>query len=195
MRTTLAISSVALLLAVGACGDDAAAPTTTTAPLVPTTTLPAGAPAVCGPLAEVVRISDEFSLRLNGVMAEIYAAAASGEQLDAAAETELLADFRAAFAEADALMEELVGHYDDAAALADPQLAEHIVAVRDATTLLMPILNDALDDAATFEEFGTAFEAALTAPEVAETAMAGGLAALSIDEFSIPECGFKVSND
>jgi len=25
--------------------------------------------------------------------------------------------------------------------------------------------------------------------------MAGGLAALSIDEFSIPECGFKVSND
>jgi hypothetical protein len=189
----LRLGVLLMALVAGACGDDDAA--TTTAPTTSTTTLAPGTPAVCGPLAEVVRITDEFSLRLNGVMAEIYAAAAAGEEFDAAAEAELLDDFRVAYADAAGLMAALVGHYDDAAAIADPELATDIVALRDATTLLMPILSAALDDAETFDEFGAVFETALADPAIAETAMTGGLAALSIDEYSIPECGFKVSND
>lgn len=194
MRTTLVLSSLALVISVGACGDDAAAPTTTTAPAAPTTTLAAGTPAVCGPLAEVVRLSDEFSLRLNGVMTDIYAAAASGEDLDAEAEAQLLDDFRGAFADATGLIDELIGHYNAAAALAEPELAADIVAVRDGTTMLMPILSGAFAEADTFAELSTLFDTALTDPAVAEASMTAGLAALGIDEFSIPECGFKVSN-
>jgi phage-related minor tail protein len=193
MRVRLVLASTVIALLATACGDDAAAPTTTVQ-ATPGTTLAPGTPAVCGPLAEVVRMSDEFSLRLNGVMADIYAAATTGEELSADAEAELLDDFRGAFAEASELVVELIGHYDDAAALAEPELAADIVAVRDATTMLMPILSEAVEDADTFDEFDTRLDAALTDPAVAAAAMAGGLAALSIDEFSIPECGFQVSN-
>ncbi|HAX82810.1 MAG TPA: hypothetical protein DCY40_09620 [Actinobacteria bacterium] len=184
---------VVLVLAFGACGDDAAAPTTTVQ-ATPGTTLAPGTPAVCGPLAEVVRLSNEFSLRLNGVMTDIYTAAATGEDLSADAEAELLDDFRGAFADATELIDELIGHYDAAAALAEPELAADIVAVRDGTLMLMPILTEAFEEADTFVELDTRFDTALTDPEVAEASMTAGLAALSIDEFTIPECGFKVSN-
>jgi hypothetical protein len=78
----------------------------------------------------------------------------SDSGLDAAEEAALVDGFRFAFSTLDELTDQLVEHYDNAASLSpNDDLAKDIFALRDATTLLSRITQDALDGATTFEAF------------------------------------------
>lgn len=179
-RTLTAFIVLGILLA--ACGDGGS---TTTAGA---TTL-AGSPPVCQPLADVVRLSDDFDSQLGVVVSKMTQGAATPEE-----ERQVLAEFATLMADTEPVVEELLAKYDAAAALADGDLRENIETVRETTAVIWPIFADSIDGARTFEEASDALTEGISDPEITAIAIAGGTAALAIDEFSVPNCGFKVSN-
>jgi hypothetical protein len=55
------------------------------------------------------------------------------------------------------------------------------------------IMVETAEVAGSFEEFEIALEQALADPDLNEVVVAGGAAALQLDQYTIPECGFKLS--
>jgi hypothetical protein len=52
----------------------------------------------------------------------------------------------------------------------------------------------AIESAESFQEFGELFRESMADPDLQAVTFDGGTAALRLDQFTVPECGFKLSN-
>ena len=91
-------------------------------------------------------------------------------------------------------MDEIVARYDDALAVAPPELVSDLETLRDASLFLWPLLVASFGEATSLSEALEDFSAAVSTPQATETAQQGGLAAMRLNQFTIPECGFRLSN-
>ena len=192
---------LALLIATGACTTADSAPsattaveTTTTTALTATTT--SGVPAVCAPLAEVVEASDEMGLRMSALLLELFEQIESSSDTDVGpeAEAQALADFKDVMLETDPIIDEIVGRYGAALVVAPDDLLADLEALRDATIAIWPLMLQAIESAESFQEFGELFRESMADPDLQAVTLDGGTAALRLDQFTVPECGFKLSN-
>jgi hypothetical protein len=159
-----------------------ATPTTATGPTDPT--VPAGAAPVCTELRRVRTISDEISLTMAPVLMTV---------LDPEAELDL-ASLPAIADELDARLPDVLDAYADASAVAeDDAMAADIDAVAGATEAVTPLLVQVFRSADSVEDL-TEIEQVLSSPENQSAAVSAGEASLRLDEFTVPECGFKFSN-
>jgi hypothetical protein len=146
--------------------------------------LPADAPPVCAELQRIRVLSDE----MNEVLAPVFATFS-----DPNAEADMSALPAAADA-MDAILPEVVDAYSDAAAVADETLAKDIEAVSKATVEITPLMADVFRNADSVDDLAQ-LEQSLGSEEMRAVTLSGGEAALRIDEVTIPECGFKFSEN
>lgn len=203
MRRGAAI--LALVVLAAACSGDAEDPTPLTDPTsastAPTTTAPvttvaptrsstaetrtAELGATCDALETVVELNDRANQAVNGVFAQLGDPAGADP-------AQLLEDLKAGFAEIDPLIENARVAYDEAAAVAEPGLAADIEALRDGTLVIWPALRDAILEADSAEDID--LTRVLSDPVITEAITSAAAAVLRLDEFTVPECGFRLSN-
>ncbi len=200
MRRTV----LALVLVAAACsgGGDEPAPLTdpTTAPsstsaatstTLPTTTVAAtetmtdAVGETCAALQTVVDLNALANLAVNRVFAQL--ADPAGADPD-----QLLEDLKAGFTEIDGLIEDARVAYDQAAEVAEPELASDIEALRDGTLIIWPALRDAILQAESAADID--LTEVLSEPELTAAITSAAAAVLRLDEFTVPECGFRLSN-
>lgn len=203
MRLVLSLLVMLSTVLVGCGEDDGAFAPTTGAPEVTSTTEEAessttdeqgSVPPVCAPLSEVVAANNEATLVMNDVILRITTLASEGEPPDEQEQADLLAGFQAVIAAGTPLMDEMVARYDDALAVALPGLVSDLETLRDASLFLWPLLADSFGEATSLSEALEDFSAAVSTPQATETAQQGGLAAMRLNQFTMPECGFRLSN-
>lgn len=195
---------LALVLVAAACsgGGDEPAPLTdpTTAPsstsaatstTLPTTTVAAtetmtdAVGETCAALQTVVDLNALANLAVNRVFAQL--ADPAGADPD-----QLLEDLKAGFTEIDGLIEDARVAYDQAAEVAEPELASDIEALRDGTLIIWPALRDAILQAESAADID--LTEVLSEPELTAAITSAAAAVLRLDEFTVPECGFRLSN-
>lgn len=200
MRRTV----LALVLVAAACsgGGDEPAPLTdpTTAPsstsaatstTLPTTTVAAtetmtdAVGETCAALQTVVDLNALANLAVNRVFAQL--ADPAGADPD-----QLLEDLKAGFTEIDGLIEDARVAYGQAAEVAEPELASDIEALRDGTLIIWPALRDAILQAESAADID--LTEVLSEPELTAAITSAAAAVLRLDEFTVPECGFRLSN-
>ncbi len=168
-----------LLVVVAACGDsgqEADGGTTASGPSP-------GESAACAPLRTVHEIDTE----MNEAMAEVVA------DLETTGEAAAFAELQAIVAETDPLLADVVTGYDEALAVAPDGLREDLSTLREGTVILWSSVIDLIITADSAEDFAASFEAALQDPEFLERTLATAAATLRLDEFTVPECGFRLS--
>ena len=149
-----------------------------------TGTLAPDAPPVCAELKRIRTLSDEISLVTGPIMASFL-----NDEQDFDVQT--LATVAAAL---DDKLPEVLDAYADAAAVAeDETMVADIEAVSKATEEVTPVLADVFRNADSVEDLGE-LEQRLSSSEMATMTISAGEASLRLDEFTIPQCGFKFSN-
>ena len=148
---------------------------------------------MCRALEEVVSLSDEFEFTWANTVGDAVFAWQAGELSNAAA---LLSEIRSVLPDFDELVADLAAAHDDAAAeFGDPFVADTILRLKDGWTVTWPVLRDAISTAETLEELSTTLETAYDEAAIATAVINAEFAALDLDEFTIPNCGFRVSRN
>ena len=195
-RTTItaAVSLLAGVSMLAACGSDAASTADDDAATSQTTdrtdTSLDGAAPVCAELQVVKDLSDEISQVTDDILSTVLSAAGDGSELDEAA---LLTQFDEVARSLDASLSDVLDAYESAARLAEPQIADDIRVVADGTAVLTPVLVAVFVDATSLDDLA-ALDTAFEDPEIVDAATSAGLASLRLDDFTVPECGFQFSN-
>lgn len=143
---------------------------------------------VCDPLAEVAALSEEIALLTNDIVLTAFDPSTSEPDAETLAGFEQLAD------ELDELLPDVLDAYARAEEVADPEIASDIALVAEGTEALTPPFVEAVRSAESFDELDDEIEAALQDPDLQASAQEAGVAALRLDEFTVPECGFQLSN-
>jgi hypothetical protein len=167
---------------------DTVAGTTSTSEVDASTPSDGDIPAACGPLREVKTLSDEIGERTSDILV-LAAEPSSPEQ-----EAETLAAFAQVADDIDALLPDVIAAYARAEQLADGDIADDLALLADGTEALTPPIVEAIRTAESFADLDEGLQSALEDPDLQESAQQAGLAALRLDEFTIPECGFQLSN-
>jgi hypothetical protein len=149
-----------------------------------TGTLAPDAPPVCTELKRIRTLSDEISLVTGPIMASFLSDEADFDIQTLATVAEAL----------DEKLPEVLDAYADAAAVAvDETMAADIDAVSKATEEVTPVLAEVFRNAESAEDL-TELEQRLSTSDMASMTISAGEASLRLDEFTIPQCGFKFSN-
>jgi hypothetical protein len=149
-----------------------------------TGTLAPDAPPVCAELKRIRTLSDEISLVTGPIMTSFL-----NDEQDFDIQT-----LATVAAELDDKLPEVLDAYADAAAVAeDDTMVADIEAVSKATEEVTPVLAEVFRNADSVEDLGE-LEQRLSSSEMATMTISAGEASLRLDEFTIPECGFKFSN-
>jgi hypothetical protein len=149
-----------------------------------TGTLAPDAPPVCTELKRIRTLSDEISLVTGPIMTAFL-----NDEQDFDIQT--LATVAAAL---DDKLPEVLDAYADAAAVAeDDTMVADIEAVSTATAEVTPVLAEVFRNAESVEDLDE-LEQRLSSSEMATMTISAGEASLRLDEFTIPQCGFKFSN-
>lgn len=143
--------------------------------------------AVCVELEKVRTLSNEMSLITNSAMVELTG---SGGVIDEAA---VLARLREASDLLEQSLPTLLGAYEAAALVAPTDVAADLRALAGGTAVLTPALAEFMRNAATIQELA-GIEQLFERPDLADAAYAAGTAALRLNGFTIPSCGFQLSN-
>jgi len=116
----------------------------------------------------------------------------AGEDIDEAA---LLAEMHAVALFLDEKTPNILAAYEEAAVGAEnlADLAADIRQVADLTAVLNPLLIEAMSNVTSFSDFSP-MEALVSDPALMQQAISAGEAALRVDAFTIPTCGFKLSS-
>ncbi len=158
------------------CGDDDA--------------LPGGLPAVCYPLHEAVVMSDEYDDLVTSFMTEVEAAAAQDPE---EGEAVFLAGLGELDAEGEVLIDEIVGLYDDAIAVAPSNLPADLTKLKEGVLAGWVMLADALNEAESVPGFYAQLNYYFDDPDYTDVAYEAAAAVFRVDEYTIPECGFQLS--
>ncbi len=180
----------ATVIAPATSATESTQPNTTAAATAPaTTTAPAVAnAAVCDALGEVRTLSDEIGL-LTSELLILASEPPSPER-----ETETAAGLAQVADELEGSLPELLDSYARAEAVADPDIATDIAVLAEGTAALTPAIAGAARSASSFAELDDAITAAFEDPDVQDSAQQAALAAIRLDQFTVPECGFQLSN-
>ena len=169
-----------LLLVVAACGDSGEG---AGASVAASDASQGESDVVCAPLRTVHEIDAE----MNRAMAEVVA------DLETTGEAAAFAELQAIVADTDPLLADVVAGYDAALDAAPDRLREDLSTLRDGTVVLWHSVIDLIVAADSVEDFAASFETALQDPEFLEQTLASAAATLRLDEFTVPECGFRLS--
>ena len=205
-RTALAaMAGAALLLAGCGGGSSAEAPVSTTERPPITTTLPpttattattvapattttsaivAAPPELCAAFQDVVALNDAVGESFDAAMR----AGLSGDAAEA------LAAMKAAWREMETEIDALNDLYDRALAVAPEELRAPIVTLQEGTAELWPLLGDAILGAETVQDVSPRIQAIFDSEAAAQATIRAATAALELDEYTVPNCGFRLSN-
>lgn len=139
---------------------------------------------VCEPLAEVIELS---------ALVDAEFAPLATLSPDASSEAEVLEVMTDVADVLDEQSSQVFDAYDRAIDVAPPELVNDLETLAAGTADLLPPLVDGLRAAEGFDDVQAAF-AALAEPPLADAAMEAARAAFELDEFTIPECGFQLSD-
>lgn len=172
---------LAMLLVLAACGDA----TTGEVPGATATTpnAPGGEPAVCAHLRTV----HEIDAAMNQAMGEVVA------DLERTGEAAAFSELQAIVAEADSLLADVISGYDAALDVSPADLRDDLSTLREGTVVLWEVVIDLIVEADSADDFAASFEAELQDPGFLEQTLAAATATLRLDEFTVPECGFRLS--
>jgi hypothetical protein len=193
VKWVLAVSGLVLLTACG--GGEAAVqirPSTTAAPALAhgPTTSPVAAPvdgAVCAALADVKALDARTSQLTNDLVADVVASIGQDD------DDEILGQLRSWGAQLQALAEQASRGYRRAAAAAPPDVAGAIEELGAASARYMERFAAVLAEAPTLEQFFERYDELFSEPEVSEAIATAAGAALTLDGYTEPNCGFRLS--
>ena len=109
-----------------------------------------------------------------------------------ASASQALSNLQGAVRQALPLRDDTIDAYRRAFQVAPPELRSDIATLEEVTPKLTRVVFDHVLDAERLDELD--FATVLSNPTVVQWSLDGAAAALRLDDFTVPECGFRLSN-
>lgn len=143
---------------------------------------------ICGELQRIKDLESEVTLAINELLVGLLE---PGDDVD---EQLLLGDLQTVADMLDDNLEQVLDAYDRAVALATPDVADDLERVAATAAAITPRIADAYRGVESLDQLAPRIEQALADPDLLEETQEGAVASVRLNEFTIPTCGFQLSN-